>query len=168
MANLEHLYLLHRIRLQAGAVTTHLFYAAQIGFALCLLVVYARRYVRLRRRVSLLGSQVLAAHERERMRLSRELHDGVLQSMQAIRLSLQTPPGKEAALDGGVIAHLQECIDYVRSVARDLRPAVASATLASMLKSYGETVSQRSDVKISAGNTADLVRYACRAGLVEP
>lgn len=81
-------------------------------------------------RLQALTHQLMLAQEKERQRISRELHDEVGQALTAMKISLeivaQTMPGKSASLQQQLF-DLAELVDttmeQVRIVAQDLRPA---------------------------------------------
>ncbi len=78
-----------------------------------------------------LSSQLLTAQENERRRISRELHDGVGQTLSALKFSLER---KLSEMKGGVpppgitleeiLPMLQEGIAEVRRLSSDLRPSM--------------------------------------------
>jgi signal transduction histidine kinase len=106
--------------------------AHSFGWALCLLTLaYAlvARYVRLNERLKAASAGVLVAHEEERKRLARELHDGVTQSLLAIKFNLewfasQTETGTAVGHDDvtRVVGECGAAVEELRRVARDLRP----------------------------------------------
>ncbi len=79
----------------------------------------------------LLSSQLLSAEEQERKRIARELHDGIGQSLSAIKFgvenslrelghaSVSSPSALEA-----IIPLVQQTIKEVRSIVEDLRPSI--------------------------------------------
>ena len=80
----------------------------------------------------ILSNQLLSAEEKERKRIARELHDGIGQTLSAIKFSventirdLQKP---RSALDlkslEGLIPLTQKTIEEVRRIVKDLRPAI--------------------------------------------
>lgn len=79
----------------------------------------------------LLSVQVLTAQEMERKRIASELHDGLGQSLSAIKFcvenatSLSTPQGgdPDSNLIKSVIPKIQGAIDEVRRISMDLRPS---------------------------------------------
>jgi len=78
-----------------------------------------------------LSSQLLTAQEKERKRIARELHDGIGQSLSAVKFSVEntfrqmdksTTEGNVEALKA-LIPLIQESIEEVRKIAMDLRPS---------------------------------------------
>ncbi|MEM7385381.1 MAG: sensor histidine kinase, partial [Verrucomicrobiota bacterium] len=101
--------------------------AATILFVLAVSLAMLRHYAEARLRASELSEKVLSAQEDERKRLSRELHDGVAQSLQAVKLKAQLLQHRSekahSSQAAGEIAHdIGTTIDELRMAARDLRP----------------------------------------------
>jgi signal transduction histidine kinase len=79
----------------------------------------------------LLSSQLLTAQENERGRIARELHDGLGQSLSAIKFKLEevhSAVGKgigEADVKslGPIISLIQNAVEEVRRITMDLRPS---------------------------------------------
>jgi len=79
----------------------------------------------------LLSSQLLTAQENERGRIARELHDGIGQSLSAIKFKLEDACGHvgkrmgEADVESleSIIPLLQNAVEEVRRIAMDLRPS---------------------------------------------
>ena len=79
----------------------------------------------------LLSSQLLTAQENERERIARELHDGIGQSLSAIKFSVESILRQmdKSMTEGSVgslktlIPLIQEAIEEVRKIAMDLRPS---------------------------------------------
>ncbi|MFC1889409.1 MASE3 domain-containing protein [Thermodesulfobacteriota bacterium] len=79
-----------------------------------------------------LSSRLLTAQEEERSRISRELHDGIGQTLSTITFALKNAlrkgeEGKAAEGDGSietVVPMLQDAIDEVRRISRDLHPPI--------------------------------------------
>jgi signal transduction histidine kinase len=120
------------------------------AFALCMLFALTSRHARLRNRIEQVSARLLDAHEVERRRIARDIHDGVGQSLLALRLRLQqlaaaarrgNPPAAEPlqALAGETGGILEE----VRRLSMDLRPSfVESMTLKSLLDWYGASFAE--------------------------
>ena len=79
----------------------------------------------------LLSAQILAAQEKERKRVARELHDGIGQSLTAIKFWVENNlkiskkrPGtlKKKGLKP-VVPMIQDAIDEIRKISMDLRPS---------------------------------------------
>ena len=79
-----------------------------------------------------LSSQLLKAQEEERKRISRELHDGIGQSLSAIRFTVETAlneivqenPAQVTQSLETVVPLVQEVVEEVRTISRNLRPSV--------------------------------------------
>jgi len=78
-----------------------------------------------------LSNRILSAHEEERKRISRELHDSISSSLTAIKLSLENSLSQSKELSGPLsnslkilVASLSETIDETRRIMSDLRPSV--------------------------------------------
>ena len=79
-----------------------------------------------------LSSQLLNAQERERKRISRELHDGIGQSLSAIKFTVETAltemsqenPVQVPQSLKTVVPLVQEVVEEVRTISRNLRPSV--------------------------------------------
>jgi signal transduction histidine kinase len=90
-----------------------------------------------------------AARDAERRRLARELHDGVLQDLSAVRLRLNAPgAGADdgASRAGDAIARV---IASIRSVVDDLRPPALSGTsLADAIAAHARVLAFAQSVKL--------------------
>ncbi len=95
---------------------------------LCCMFALAAHHQSVRERLRLTSAAALAAHERERNRLARDLHDGVLQSLLALRLNLnmlqadEERPARHEQL-ALLLDESAAAIDELRRVAYDLRSA---------------------------------------------
>jgi two-component system, NarL family, sensor histidine kinase UhpB len=107
----------------------------------------------------------LAAQERERLRIARELHDQVGQALTAVMLQLErtsreTDPaareGLEAAREG-----LRASLEDVREIARRLRPeALDDLGLASALAALTNDMTRRTGVRVERELAPDLPALA--------
>jgi two-component system sensor histidine kinase UhpB len=113
----------------------------------------------------------LAAQERERWRIARELHDEVGQALTAVMLQLERARRRA---DDGVRADVDEAreavrasLEEVREIARRLRPeALDDLGLASALAALTNDVSRRTGVRVERRVAADLPALAPEAELV--
>lgn len=99
-----------------------------------------------------LSHQLLDAHEKERRRLAREIHDGIGQSLAAIKIRTQnvmhriehnTPRTPETSLEA-IVPIIQQTIDEVRRMQTDLHPAILDdigirPALQSLTRGFRET-----------------------------
>jgi two-component system, NarL family, sensor histidine kinase UhpB len=116
--------------------------------------------------------RALAAQERERGRLARELHDEIGQTLTAVVLELERaarlPPGQVQ----GDVTHAREAarasLDDLRRIARQLRPeALDDLGLVSALNALATAFSKRTGVKVerrlvrpgALSSEAELVIY---------
>jgi signal transduction histidine kinase/CheY-like chemotaxis protein len=104
-----------------------------------------------------LATQLLTAQERERERISRDLHDDLGQSLLTLKLGLQTV-GRALPQElfkikedlGSEISLIDEITDNVRRLARDLRPSILEDLgLSVALKHLFNNFRQHNDVEMS-------------------
>jgi len=83
------------------------------------------------RRLRFLSSQLITVQEQERKRIASELHDGVAAALSGIKYKVeaalhQRGKNKHKAMEEqleSVILMIQECVEEVRRIQMDLRPA---------------------------------------------
>lgn len=101
--------------------------------------------------IRVLYRQMVAAREVERGRLSRELHDGVLQDLCAIARDLKAL-NKDSDLVDGRYAHLVDLsgttVGAMRAICDDLRPPLLQQDLVSALRALVEEIDARSDAPV--------------------
>lgn len=95
----------------------------------------------------------LAAQERERLRVARELHDEIGQSLTAVTLKAEraaADPGADAGAELRRIAdEIREALDDVRRIARELRPeALDDLGLVNALITLCERVSTQAGLRV--------------------
>lgn len=115
-----------------------------------------------RRRLREVAARSMHAAEEERLRISRDLHDGVAQALAAmrVRLRLARSASKPEDQDGALSAlsvDLGEAIDELRRIALGLRPPALDllglgSAVESLARSVGETT--RLDVDVHAAVAA--------------
>jgi len=79
-----------------------------------------------------LSAQVLSAQEKERKRIAAELHDGIGQTLSAIKFSVESTvrqlqdhiPEQDLTLLQNIIPKMQGAIEEVRQISMDLRPSI--------------------------------------------
>jgi two-component system sensor histidine kinase UhpB len=103
----------------------------------------------------------LAAQERERTRIARELHDEVGQALTAVMLQLERASRRTDARVRGDLEEAREGLraglEEVREIARRLRPeALDDLGLASALASLTNDVSRRTGLRVERRLAADL------------
>lgn len=114
------------------------------------------RYATERNRRERAEQRALVSQERERKRLSRELHDGVIQSLNSMRLQLQILADKVHAHDRTTSDCLEQlagvalaAIDDVRRVSRDLHPAILEKRdLGAVLVFFSKKIQKETGVAI--------------------
>lgn len=96
--------------------------------------------------------RVLAAQEEERLRIARELHDEIGQTLTAAALRAEHASSRQDA-ERGELAQLAEIVQHtlqdVRRISRELRPeALDELGLVNALIALCSRVSQRSDLRV--------------------
>ena len=83
------------------------------------------------RRLHYLTSQLLTTQERERKRISHELHDDMGQSLMVLKMQMRAverklPPDLRDAMDGfsDALNYVDSIIDNIRRISQDLRPSI--------------------------------------------
>lgn len=138
---------------------------ALAAFALCMLFALTSRHARLRNRIEEVSVRLLDAHEVERRRIARDIHDGVGQSLLALRMKLQK---LAAALRRGAVpavepleamaADTAKILEEVRQVSMDLRPSfVESMSLKNLLNWYGSSFAGTHGLDFSINDRTDGV-----------
>jgi len=82
--------------------------------------------------LSMLSAQLMTAQENERKRIAQELHDGIGQSLSAIKYSLERAvemshndaPSAPTELLRTTIRRVQQTLESIRSIAMNLRPSL--------------------------------------------
>ncbi len=125
-------------------------------FMLARITAFIQEFVRLRKERAVLARRILDANEIERARLARELHDGVGQSLLAIKLNLKmleasvkegVPIDKEVF--PGLIAEISNSIEELRNVAMELRPAFFEKLgIVDAIKWYGRRFEEHTGIKV--------------------
>lgn len=106
-------------------------------------------------RIQEMSSQILTAHERERRRIARELHDDTAQALTSILVRLRLL--ERSTKDTEVLQNVEElreltggALDSVRRMAMDLRPAALDDLgLVPALHAYAEKYSQSWPVSVT-------------------
>lgn len=120
-------------------------------------VVVFARYLANLDRLRVLGGQILREREEERRRLARDLHDGLGQSLQAMKMALQiegsrSPDGNKAgALNHDELAdQLSDRIKELRLLAREMHPALSEeANVIHSFESYARELRRQFGVEIA-------------------
>jgi PAS domain S-box-containing protein len=115
----------------------------------------------------ILSSQLLTAQENERARIARELHDGIGQSLSAIKFRIEDALGQmgknltESSVNSlnSLIPVIQSTVEEVRKITMDLRPSTLDdlgilATIAWFSREFQETYTNvRIQKEIGLGET---------------
>lgn len=126
------------------------------GFALCLLFSLTLRHARLKGRLAVISGRLLEAHEEERRRIARDLHDGMGQALLALRLQVQMLAAKvrggvpvPAEVFDDLARKVLGIIEEVRRTALDLRPShVERRGLLEGVRWYGENFASQHGIEV--------------------
>jgi len=134
-------------------------------FMICVMYALTSRYTRIKELQSA-SVKIFDAHEKERKRLARELHDGIGTSLLATKMKLQmleTQMKDNTHVDihafSELISEITHSIEELRSVAMDLRPSFLENTgLVEAIRWHAKKMKERSgiDISISTGNITDI------------
>ena len=121
---------------------------------------YAEQEQQVAHEMQALYRQAVSARESERGRLSRELHDGVLQDLCAVARDLKALESAAQSAVGdvpfeGLVARADESVQTLRAICHDLRPPLLSNNPALALKSLVERLDAHSAAPIHVEISAD-------------
>jgi signal transduction histidine kinase len=126
-------------------------------FALCMLYALTSRHARLKNNMVEISTRLLDAHEEERRRVARDIHDGVGQSLLGMKLKMQMYLSKARKGENispeimeSLVADTNGVIEEVRRAAMDLRPSfVESMSLIDAMKWHAESFSERHKIEFN-------------------
>lgn len=129
-------------------------------FLCCMMYTILARHSNIQKELRKLSGRILESHEQERKRISRELHDGIGQSMLGVKLHLQmlhakpTIPSEEKEILSQLISQVSDTINDIRQTAMDLRPAaLEKLTLLEALKWQSRKFSQATGIHVEVSGT---------------
>ena len=129
---------------------------------------YAEQERRAASEMRALYRQVVAAREVERSRLTRELHDGVLQDLCAVTRDLKALEAQVEA-NGSLFTDLAvrsgEAVHALRAICNDLRPPLLQHDLVSALRALVEELDRRSEAPIHIQVSAESLRLSDNVAL---
>jgi signal transduction histidine kinase len=138
-------------------------------FMFCIMYSLAARYNRIKNQLVSASVKILDAHEDERKRLSRELHDGIGQSLLTMKLKLKMLAdtfGKNKPIDresfNDLIEDISNTIDEVRSISSDLRPSfLENLSLTDALNWHARKAMDKSGIEFNI-NSEDKIEISTR------
>jgi len=125
-------------------------------FALTMLYIITSRHARLRARIEEVSARLLDAHEEERRRIARDIHDSVGQSLLALRLKLQmlatkVAPQSTAAAEAlpALAVEAGAIVEDLRRTVLDLRPVISETpNLGPAMRAYASEVATQRGFEI--------------------
>jgi signal transduction histidine kinase len=138
---------------------------ATVFFMLCVMYALTSRYTRIKELQSA-SVKIFNAHEEERKRLARELHDGIGTSLLATKMKLQMleaqakdniPIYKQAFPE--LISEIDQSIGELRAVSTDLRPSfLENMELVEAIRWHARKIKERSgiEVDVSSGDIGQI------------
>lgn len=122
-----------------------------------------------------LSSHLLAFRERDRRRLSLELHDTISQDLAVLKMRLtrlkERFGGRDAECDGemdGVISHLSNIFENTRRISRELCPAIVEDLgLSVALGNLGKRFAAETGIGVTCDIGVEVdARFSTEAGLI--
>lgn len=131
---------------------------------LALLLAAATRSLGAQERLRVVSEKLLVAQEEERRRLARELHDGVGQSLLAVKLHLQMMKARAQAGGAPTVEELSKLIDSQADSLAELRQAVtglrpsflAELNLGEAMQRYGAAFEQKTGLVVAVHAPAEI------------
>ena len=128
-----------------------------IFFMFCVMYALTSRYTRIQKELRFASVKIFDAHEEERKRLSRELHDGVGQSLLSLKLRMKIIDQEEQekiSIDRKefkeLLSDISGIISEIKAVSMDLRPSfLEDAELAEAITWHAERMQEKSGIAIN-------------------
>ena len=133
-------------------------------FQLSLAFIAGQRVFATERALESANERILTAHEQERSRLARDIHDGIGQWLSLIKLKLNMVKADFESGRGASTAHVEtlvgdvsRAIEDTRRIAHDLSPALLEQHgLVAAMQSHIDGIVRKGGVRISFEAPADL------------
>ncbi|HDK44287.1 MAG TPA: hypothetical protein ENG91_07035 [Desulfobacteraceae bacterium] len=115
---------------------------------------FIKRYAHYMSDLRRLSGKILEAHEEERKRLARDIHDGIGQSLLAIKLNLQMMKAGQGEIVteenlANLIDEVSMTIEELRQIAMNLRPAFLKVTsMAAILRWYAAGYGEKTGLNV--------------------
>jgi signal transduction histidine kinase len=128
-----------------------------VFFMICVMYALTARYMRIKEELRSASLKIFDAHEDERKRVARELHDGIGQSLLSVKLRLkmlasiakEKLPSEEESFTE-LISDITHSIDEIRAVARDLRPSfLENIDFVEALKWHALKMQEQSGIQVN-------------------
>ncbi len=128
---------------------------------------YAEQEQLVANEMQILYRQVVSARESERERLSRELHDGVLQDLCAVARDLKAleAQSQDPNRFAGLVAESNESVQTLRAICHDLRPPLLSKNPVLALKALVDRLDAQSPTPIHIENNTGKLTLSEEAAL---
>ncbi|MBI5206418.1 MAG: sensor histidine kinase [Candidatus Firestonebacteria bacterium] len=126
-------------------------------FIICIMYASAEKFVHTQKNIKTLSGKIIDAEEEERKKISREIHDGVGQSLIAIKLNLQMMEAKEKNIKDfkqdnqfqNLISEVSDSIEELRNIAQNLRPAfIERIDIKEIIEWYSKKFQQKTGINI--------------------
>jgi signal transduction histidine kinase len=135
-----------------------------VFFMICVMYALTSRYTRIKEELRSASLKIFDAHEDERKRLARELHDGVGQSLLSAKLRLKMLESKakeripiHEEFFSELMSDISHSIDEIRSIAMDLRPSfLENIEFVEAIKWHAGKIQEQSGIQINI-HTAALI-----------
>jgi len=125
-------------------------------FLSCIMYAWISRFKRIQNEIHCLSAKILESHENERKRLSRELHDGIGQSLLGVKIHLQIIHAKpylaeeEKNILYDMISEISDTAEELRQIAMDLRPATLERLgFTEVLKWYARKFTKNTGIRVT-------------------